>query len=66
MARIKRIYFNGVLTYPMTITDAIIDNNTNKTLTVRLHELESIAQSGVVSINVEDIEKIINGEDISN
>lgn len=66
MARIKRIYFNGVLTYPMTITDAIIDNDTNKTLTVRLHELESIAQSGVVSINVEDIEKIINGEDISN
>ena len=66
MARIKRIYFNGVLTYPMTITDAIIDNDTNKTLTVRLHELESIAQSGVVSINVEDIEKIINGKDISN
>ena len=66
MAKIKRIYFNGVLTYPMTITDAIIDNDTKKTLTVRLRELESASQSGVISIDVEDIKKIINGEDISN
>ena len=66
MAKIKRIYFNGVLTYSMTIRDAIIDNDTKKTLTVRLRELESASQSGVISIDVEDIKKIINGEDISN
>ena len=66
MARIKRIYFNDVLTYPMTITDAIIDNDTQKILTVRLRELESVSQTGVISIDAEDIKKIINGQDISN
>ena len=29
----------------MTITDTVIDNDTNKTLTVRLHELEATFQS---------------------
>ena len=43
--KIKRICFNDVLTYPMTITDTVIDNDTNKTLTVRLHELEATFQS---------------------
>jgi hypothetical protein len=60
MAKIKRIFFNGVLTYPMTITDAIIDTKTNKPLTVRLDELEDAVISGVVAIPIEDIENLIN------
>lgn len=66
MAKIKRIYFNNVLTYPMTITDAVIDNSTNKTLTVRLREFETTFHPHMVPIDADDIEKIINGEDISN
>lgn len=59
MAKIKRIFFNSVLTYPMTITDAIIDTKTNTVLTTRLENIETAVATGTEPIDQADIKKLI-------
>ena len=60
MAKIKRIFFNSELTYPMTITDAIIDTKTNTILTTRLENIETAVQTGTEPIDQKDIRRLIN------
>lgn len=41
MAYVKRIYYDGVLVYPLTITDAVVDHETKEQLSVTLKRLQS-------------------------
>ena len=41
MAYVKRIYYDGVLVYPLTITDAVIDHETKEQLSVTLKRLQA-------------------------
>ncbi len=41
MAYVKRIYYDGVLVYPLTITDAVVDHETKEQLSVTLKRLQA-------------------------
>ncbi len=41
MAYVKRIFYDGVLVYPLTITDAVVDHETKEQLSVTLKRLQA-------------------------
>ena len=59
MAYVKRIYYDGVLVYPLTITDAVVDHKTKEQLSVTLKRLQSTSY-GI--IEEQTIKQIINDE----
>lgn len=59
MAYVKRIYYDGVLVYPLTITDAVVDHETKEQLSVTLKRLQSTSY-GI--IEEQTIKQMINDE----
>lgn len=59
MAYIKRIYYDGVLVYPLTITDAVVDHKTKEQLSVTLKRLQATSY-GI--IENETIKQMIDNE----
>lgn len=59
MAYVKRIYYDGVLVYPLTITDAVINPKTKEQLSVTLERLQATSY-GI--IEDETIKQMINDE----
>lgn len=59
MAYVKRIYYNGVLVYPLTITDAVVDHETKEQLSVTLKRLQATSY-GI--IENETIKQMIDDE----
>lgn len=43
MAQVKRVYYDNVLVYPLTITDAVVDVETGEQLSVIIKRLQSTA-----------------------
>lgn len=59
MAYVKRIYYDGVLVYPLTITDAVINPKTKEQLPVTLERLQATSY-GI--IEEQTIKQMINDE----
>lgn len=59
MAYVKRIYYDGVLVYPLTITDAVVDHETKEQLSVTLKRLQATSY-GI--IENETIKQMIDDE----
>ena len=59
MAYVKRIYYDGVLVYPLTITDAVINPKTKEQLSVTLERLQATSY-GI--IEEQTIKQMINDE----
>lgn len=59
MAYVKRIYYDGVLVYPLTITDAVVDHETKEQLSVTLKRLQATSY-GI--IEKETIKQMIDDE----
>ena len=59
MAYVKRIYYDGVLVYPLTITDAVVDHETKEQLSVTLKRLQRTSY-GI--IEEQTIKQMINDE----
>ncbi len=59
MAYVKRIYYDGVLVYPLTITDAVINPKTKEQLSVTLERLQATSY-GI--IEDQTIKQMINDE----
>lgn len=59
MAYVKRIYYDGVLVYPLTITDAVVDHETKEQLSVTLKRLQATSY-GI--IENETIKQMIDNE----
>lgn len=59
MAYVKRIYYDGVLVYPLTITDAVVDHETKEQLSVTLKRLQATSY-GI--IEDQTIKQMINDE----
>ena len=59
MAYVKRIYYDGVLVYPLTIMDAVVDHKTKEQLSVTLKRLQSTSY-GI--IEEQTIKQMINDE----
>ena len=59
MAYVKRIYYDGVLVYPLTITDAVVDHETKEQLSATLKRLQSTSY-GI--IEEQTIKQMINDE----
>ena len=59
MAYVKRIYYDGVLVYPLTITDAVVDHETKEQLSVTLKRLQTTSY-GI--IEEQTIKQMINDE----
>lgn len=59
MAYVKRIYYDGVLVYPLTITDAVVDHETKEQLSVTLKRLQATSY-GI--IEEQTIKQMINDE----
>lgn len=59
MAYVKRIYYDGVLVYPLTITDAVVDHETKEQLSVTLKRLQATSY-GI--IEKQTIKQMINDE----
>lgn len=57
MAYVKRIYYDGVLVYPLTITDAVINPKTKEQLSVTLKRLQATSY-GI--IEEQTIKQMIN------
>lgn len=62
MAYVKRIYYDGVLVYPLTITDAVVDHETKEQLSVTLKRLQATSY-GI--IENETIKQMIDDESSS-
>lgn len=59
MAYVKRIYYDGVLVYPLTITDAVVDHETKEQLSVTIKRLQATSY-GI--IEEQTIKQMINDE----
>ena len=59
MAYVKRIYYDGVLVYTLTITDAVVDHETKEQLSVTLKRLQATSY-GI--IENETIKQMIDDE----
>ena len=59
MAYVKRIYYDGVLVYPLTITDSVVDHETKEQLSVTLKRLQATSY-GI--IEDQTIKQMINDE----
>lgn len=59
MAYVKRIYYDGALVYPLTITDAVVDHETKEQLSVTLKRLQATSY-GI--IEDQTIKQMINDE----
>ena len=59
MAYVKRIYYDGVLVYPLTITDSVVDHETKEQLSVTLKRLQATSY-GI--IEEQTIKQMINDE----
>lgn len=60
MANVKRVYYDGALIYPLTVTDAVIDAETKEQLSSTLKKLEATSYD---IINEHELKEIINHED---
>ena len=63
MAYVKRIYYDGVLVYPLTITDAVINPKTKEQLSVTLERLQATSY-GIM--DEQTIKHIISNESSTN
>lgn len=57
MANVKRVYYDGALIYPLTVTDAVINAETKEQLSSTLKKLEATSY-GI--IEEQTIKQMIN------
>lgn len=60
MAKVKRVYYDGALIYPLTVTDAVIDAETKEQLSATLRKLQATSYGIITESELKDI---INHED---
>lgn len=60
MAKVKRVYYDGALIYPLTVTDAVIDAETKEQLSAMLKKLQATSYGIITESELKDI---INHED---
>lgn len=60
MAKVKRVYYDGALIYPLTVTDAVIDAETKEQLSAVLQKLQATSYGIITESELKDI---INNED---
>lgn len=57
MANVKRVYYDGVLVYPLTVTDAVINAETKEQLSSTLKRLEAISYDAITEQEIRDLMK---------
>lgn len=57
MANVKRVYYDGVLIYPLTVTDAVINAETKEQLSSTLKRLEATSYDAITEQEIRDLMK---------
>ena len=57
MANVKRVYYDGSLIYPLTVTDAVINAETKEQLSSTLKRLEEKSYDAITEQEIRDLMK---------
>ena len=62
MANVKRVYYDGALIYPLTVTDAVINAETKEQLSSTLKRLEEKSYDAITEQEIRDLMKDENSQ----